>query len=526
MMLKAMISSLALAAALTGGAATNGPVVPFERNEALTPQQPIDAAVLRRLKDLGITPANVCSDAAFLRRAYLDVIGTLPTAIEARDFLMDPAPGKRKALIDRLLAREEFADYWAMKWCDLLRVKSEFPINLWPNAVQGYHRWIRTSVRDNVPYDKFVRAMLTSSGSNFRVPQVNFYRAMQNKEPQSIAQTVALTFMGVRPEAWPKERWAGLSAFFCQLGYKATSEWKEEIIMFDPELLRKATNPVPAAVFPDGQAAHFAADQDPREVFADWLIDPKNPWFTANIANRTWSWLLGRGIIHEPDDIRPDNPPANPELLKLLEQDLVESHYDLKHLFRTILNSKTYQLSSISRTNEPLAEANFASYSLRRLDAEVLIDALNLITGATERYSSPIPEPFTYVPEDHRSIALEDASITSSFLEMFGRPSRDTGLESERNNRPTAAQRLHLLNSSHIQQKLQQSRKLDFLVQSRDNPRQIVTGLYLMVLSRFPTEAEIATALDYSRSSGSRPREAVTDVAWALINTAEFQYRH
>ena len=522
------MTTIALSGVLSAGAATNGLALPFERNEVLTAQNPIDEAVLKRLKELGIQPANVCSDAAFVRRVYLDVIGTLPTAVEARDFLVDQAPGKRRALIDRLLGREEFADYWAMKWSDLLRVKSEFPINLWPNAVQAYHRWIRTSVRDNVPYDRFVRELLTSSGSNFRVPQVNFYRAMQSKDPQSIAQTVALTFMGVRPETWPKERWAGMSAFFHQLGYKPTSEWKEEIIMFDPEKLRAAspTNPAPTAVFPDGQPARLVADQDPREVFANWLLDSKNPWFTTAIANRAWSWLLGRGIVHEPDDLRPDNPPSNPELLKVLEGELVDAHYDLKRLFRLILNSKTYQLSSIARTNAPQAEANFASYPLRRLDAEVLIDALNQITGATERYSSPIPEPFTYVPEDHRSIALEDASITSSFLEMFGRPSRDTGLESERNNRPTADQRLHFLNSSHIQQKLEQSKKLDFLVQSRDNARQVVAGLYLMVLSRFPTEAETTTALEYSRTSGVRPREAVTDVAWALINTAEFQYRH
>jgi len=525
---RVLMLTVALVTACTVGAATNALVIPFERNEVLTAEQPIDEAVLKRLKALGLQPANVCSDAVFVRRVYLDVIGTLPTGIEARDFLLDPTPGKRRALIDRLLARDEFADYWAMKWSDLLRIKSEFPINLWPNAVQGYHRWIRTSIRDNLPYDQFVRELLTASGSNFRVPQVNFYRAMQSKDPQSIAQAVALTFMGVRPESWPKERWAGMSAFFYQLGYKPTSEWKEEIIMFDPEKLHSsaATNPPPTAVFPDGQAARLVPDQDPREIFAGWLIDAKNPWFTANIANRVWSWLLGRGIIHEADDIRPDNPPTNPELLKLLEQDLVDSHYDLKHLFRIILNSKTYQLSSISRTDQPVAEANFASYPLRRLDAEVLMDALNQITGATERYSSPIPEPFTYIPEDHRSIALEDASITSSFLEMFGRPSRDTGLESERNNRPTAAQRLHLLNSTHILQKLQQSKKLDFLVQSRDNPRQIITGLYLMILSRFPTEAEITTALDYSRTSGMRAREATTDVAWALINAAEFQYRH
>jgi hypothetical protein len=192
----------------------------------------------------------------FVRRAYLDVIGTLPTEQEARTFLSDRDPNKRRALIDHLLEREEFADYRAMKWGDLLRVKSEFPINLWPNAVQAYHRWIRTSLQDNLPYDRFVREMLTSSGSNFRVPQVNFYRAVQSKEPQAIAQAVALTFMGVRAENWPTDRLSGMPAFFSQIGYKPTGEWKEEIVYWDPARGAKAS---PPAVFPDGQPARLSS---------------------------------------------------------------------------------------------------------------------------------------------------------------------------------------------------------------------------------------------------------------------------
>ena len=206
----------------------------------------------------------------------------------------------------------------------------------------------------------------------------------------------------------------------------------------------------------------LSSDRDPREVFAGWLIDANNPWFARNIVNRAWFWLLGRGIIQEPDDIRPDNPPINPELLAYLEKELVASHYDLKHLYRLILNSQTYQLSSIPRSAKPEAAANFAFYPVRQLDAEVLSDALCEITGTTEKYSSSIPEPFTFIPEKERSIALPDGSITSSFLEMFGRPPRDTGLESERNNNPTASQRLHLLNSSHIQRKIEQSEKFKY----------------------------------------------------------------
>lgn len=493
----------------------------FESCAVPTPRSQIDEQVFGRLEQLGIQPANICSDAVFVRRAYLDVIGTLPTAQEARAFVLDQDPNKRSTLIDRLLEREEFADYWAMKWSNLLRVKAEFPINLWPNAVQGYHRWIRACIKENLPYDRFVRELLTASGSNFRVPQVNFYRAIQSKEPQAIAQAVALTFMGVRAENWEKNRLSGMAAFFSQVAYKSTAEWKEEIVCFDPN---KATSP--AAIFPDGTPARLSADKDPREVFADWLVAPKNPWFARNIVNRVWSWLLGRGIIHEPDDIRPDNPPSNPELLAFLERELISAHYDLKHLYRLILNSSTYQLSSIPRTNKPEGEANFSHYPLRQLEAEVLIDALNQITGTTEKYSSDIPEPFTFIPEEQRSIALADGSITSSFLEMFGRSPRDTGLESERNNRPTAAQRLHLLNSSHIQRKIEQSSKLRPLMQSRRKPREVTTELYLMILSRFPTDEELKAVAAYAQSGGVKGREAAVDLAWALINSAEFLYRH
>jgi hypothetical protein len=511
-------------AAFSGIAAAQRTAGVYESDAALTPQNAIDELVFARLKQLDIPPARLCSDAVFIRRAYLDVIGTLPKGYEAQQFLSSRDPNKRRDLIDRLLARDEFADYWAMKWSDLLRVKAEFPINLWPNAAQAYHRWIRTSLKENAPYDRFVRELLTASGSNFRVPPVNFYRALQDKEPPAIARAVALTFMGTRAEKWPTNQLAGMAAFFSEIGYKHTSEWKEEIILFD---MARTTNALaPLAAFPDGTPARLSPDRDPREDFANWLIDPKNPWFTQNIANRVWSWLLGRGIIQEPDDIRADNPPSDPKLLALLEKELNASHYDLKHLFRLILTSKTYQLSAVPATDNPEGAARFAFYPLRRLEAEVLIDALNQITGGTESYSSAIPEPFTFVPGDVRSIALPDGSISSSFLDMFGRSPRDTGLEEERNNRPTADQRLHLLNSSHIQVKLDQSRLIPTLVQSAKPPREIASALYLGILSRYPTADEGKIAEGYFQSGKVNRRQATIDLAWALINSTEFLYRH
>ncbi len=520
------IFAVALTTVVTGAAPDAKPAGIFESSTTPAPQNKIDELVLDRLQRAGITPANLCSDAVFVRRVHVDVIGTLPTADEAAEFLRDQDPQKRARLIDRLLERPEFADYWALTWADLLRVKAEFPINLWPNAVQAYHRWIRDSLRDGKPYDQFVRELLTSSGSNFRVPPVNFYRAIQGQQPQTITSAVALTFMGERTDKWTPERLDGMTRFFSFVGFKPSKEWKEEIVYFDLEKALQASREDRVATFPDGSTVTLAPERDPRQLFADWLIRADNPWFAQNISNRIWYWLVGRGVIHEPDDFRPDNPASNPELLQYLERELIAADYDLKHLYRLILNSTTYQLSAIPQSKDPLAASLFASYPVRRLDAEVLVDALCQITGTTEKYSSPIPEPFTYLPEQQRTIELADGSITSAFLEMFGRPPRDTGLEAERSNKPTPAQRLHFLNSSHVQRKLQEGPKMRQLIQSNRSPEEIAQQLYLTILSRFPTERELAIVSRYSQSGVVQGRESLQDLAWALINSSEFLYRH
>jgi hypothetical protein len=520
----------------------------------------IDRFVTPHLTELGIEPA-LCSDAVFVRRIYLDVIGTLPTAEEARTFIEDDTESKRALLIDQLLERDEYADYWAMKWGDALRIKAEFPINLWPNAAQAYHRWVRTSIQDGKPYDEFVREMLTSSGSNFRVGPVNFYRALQNKTPEGLAEATALTFMGSRVDSWPEDRAESMAAFFSQVGYKPTSEWKEEVVFWDPfRSSENADNVAPGqaeittinppeegeedteeepeevalpvevvypitVVFPDGAEVQLTQDLDPREVFADWLITSENPWFTKIAANRVWAWLIGTGVIHEPDDIRDDNPPSNPELLAYLEQELITSGYDLKHLYRLILNSNTYQFSSLPQADITEAEANFGSYKPRRLEAEVLIDALNAITGTTDLYTSPIPEPFTYIPKDQPAIALADGSITSPFLALFGRSARSTGMMNERNNNPVSAQWLHMLNSSHIQTKLTTGPHLRTVFAPGRDWAEAVDELYLTVLSRYPTEEEQQIATQYLRTTKNR-NIAALDTAWVLINSPEFLYRH
>jgi hypothetical protein len=526
--------------------------------ESSLPPQPanrIDEIVFAKLKALGIKPI-LCSDAVFVRRAHLDVTGKLPTAEEAKAFIQDSAENKRVALIDRLLDQSAHVGYWAMKWSDILKVKAEFPVKVWPNAAQAYYRWVWESIAQNEPYDRFVRELLTSSGSNFRVGPVNFYRAIQDKTPEGIAAAVGLALMGTRTQFWPDDRRAGVSVFFSQVGYKPTSEWKEEIVFWDPlnsvavpgstapgiDSVAKSvtvTNQIPqalakplrengplSAVFPDGAKITIPPDRDPREVFADWLIRPENPWFAKAVVNRIWAWAMGRGIIHEPDDIRKDNPPSNPQLLAYLQKELVSSGYDLKRLERLIFTSTTYQFSSLPRFKGPQARANFASYPLRRVEAEVLIDALNDITGSSDLYTSAVPEPFSYIPKDMIAVALADGSITSSFLTLFGRSARATGMESERVNELASPQWLYMLNSGQMQNKLQSGPKLAALLSSGGKPKEIAERLYLTILSRFPTDADVKAVEEYAKTGATRGRDVWVDLTWALINSPEFLLRH
>lgn len=527
----------------------------------------LDELVLVTLKKRGISPSEKCSDEVFIRRVFLDVIGTLPPPQRVRGFLANKDPRKRARLIDTLLERDEFADYWGLKWGDLLRIKAEFPSNLWPNAVQAYDRWVRESLRQNKPYDLFVRELLTASGSNFRDPPANFYRAFQGRTPRQIADNVALLFMGVRLEkaGLTDEQILGLSAFFAKVGYKGTDEWKEEIVFFNPEgaLTNSATGGKPVVPrTPDGRVFKLAADQDPRVAFAEWLTAPKNPWFARCIVNRIWCWLLGRGLVHEPDDMRASNPPWSPELLAYLEKELVAHHFDLKHIYRLILNSDTYQRSSIPTDGNREDREGFSRYRVRRLEAEPLLDAINQITGGSEKYTSNIPEPFTFLPDDQRAITLSDGSIESPFLELFGRPARNTSYESERSSAPSVFQAQHLLNSSHIQRKIDRSGPLKQLVNQKKpavaiSGKTVVDGkgqgkqtnavaavnkpievapvaenanlvgeLYLRILSRFPTQQELQMADEYLKSAKRPLADSVCDLAWVLINTAEFSLKH
>jgi hypothetical protein len=496
------------------------------------PNKKIDELVVAKLKQLGIPPSDLCSDEVFLRRVFLDTIGTLPSPDEVRAFLADTDPQKRGKLIDRLLASEEFADFWALKWGDLMRIKSEYPSNLWPNAVQAYHYWIRDSIAQNKPYDQFARELLVSRGSNFRQPAANYYRAFLKRSPQNVAEVTALVFMGARVgcarcHAHPQESWSlddnvGMAAFFAQVRYKASREWKEEIVYVNPALTMR--HPRSNLVVPpkplDAEALQPDTQQDVREAFADWLTAPDNPWFARNIVNRTWFWLLGRGIVHEPDDLRSTNPPTNPELLEYLQQELVSHNYDLKHIYRLILNSRTYQLSSKANEWNQNDTEFFSHYYVKRLGAETLLDAIGQVTERWDTYSSRVPEPFVRLPAGFRATHLADGSIDLPFLQMFGRPPRDTAFESARDLELSMRQTLHLLNSSDVQNKINASPRLRRFYTEKKTDPEIIEELYLCTVSRFPTEADkqrIANYLSAADKPLPEPVQAELNAARAAL---------
>jgi hypothetical protein len=498
----------------------------------------IDALVFAKLRKLGIPASDLCSDETFVRRAYLDVIGLVPTPDEARAFLSDADPQKRAKLIDRLLGRPEFADFWTLKWGDLLRIKSEYPVRVWPRGVQTYSQWVHDSIEQNYPYDRFVRELVVSTGSNFRDGPCNFYRAVSNKDPQTFGETVALLFMGIRMNcahchAHPYENWTlddnvGLAAFFTKVAFKATNEWKEEIVFFNQwgTIAHPRTHAVVKPKFLGGDVLDLPREEDPRLKFADWLVSPQNPWFARNIVNRIWFWLLGRGIVHEPDDMRLTNAPENRELLDFLAQELTGHKYDLKHIYRLILNSKTYQLSSKPNDFNRSDTVHCSRYPVKRLGAEQLLDMISQVTDSPEVFTSWIPVPYLRMPNGSRAAQIPDGAIESAFLETFGRPPRDTPYECDRNVDATVRQALYRVSSDHLEGKLGGSKRVQRLCQAGKSDADVVNEIYLAALARWPKEDEKKKMVEYLVKNKAARVQAVQDLVWAILNTKESMFNH
>ncbi len=480
----------------------------------------VDSTIESSLKKSSTTPSEICTDEVYVRRLYLTLAGKLPTLEESRDFLESKQKNRRAELIDKLLESDDFVYMQRLKWGDLLKVKSEFPSNIWPNGVQAYNRWITEHIRANTPYDEFVRDLLTATGSNFRTPQVSFYRAFVQRTPEAIAENVELLFLG-RREPQP-----AAAQFFEQVRFKKTGEWKEEIVSVDVYDEPKENR----VTMSDGRIVELQPKSDIRCSYVEWLTSPENREFARVMANRVWYWMMGRGIVHEPDDFRADNPPSNSELIELLTDKFIEVDYDVRALMRIILNSRAYQRSSLSTPNNRERGAElFAYYPTTRLTAEQIIDGISLITGINDRYVSRVPEPYSYFPADLTSAQIGDATVSSPQLDLFGRPSRDYSLENQRSNAINSKQTLYLLNSNSILSKIGKSKLLDTFVNGCQSQEDVIIGVYLMLLSRYPTIEEVELINKSSTIEDGRKvsnRELANTLVWALINSSEFLFNH
>lgn len=450
--------------------------------------------------------SDKCRDEVFLRRAYLTTTGALPTPKECIDFLDSKDANKRESLVDKLLDSELSLKYMQMRWGDILRIKSEFPSNLWPNGVQAYNRWVYEQLLNNVPYDKMVQKLLLSEGSNFRAPAANFYRGFQKRSPQNFYANINLLFLGNRNCS------DNGHLCFSQIKFKDTKEWKEEIIYLDfrKELPREVVS------LSDGTMLKLQPNSDWREGYVKWLTSPNNRRFAEVLVNRMWYWVFGKGIVHEPDDWREENKPSNPMLLKELTDFFVSHNYDMRALMKKILLSKEFNSKA----------APEGSYVAQRLPAEVIIDALASVTGIWSSYHSRVPEPFTFYPPKTRATHLGDATVSSSELELFGKVSRDVSLESQRNNSLTSRQLLYLMNSSELEKRIRKSSVLQQLFLNSGDFSQLVDNITLLVLSRRATPQEITMYNEYMKTNALSLMEAAVDIMWTQINSNEFLYNH
>ncbi|MHC5068777.1 MAG: DUF1553 domain-containing protein, partial [Planctomycetota bacterium] len=435
--------------------------------------------------------APPCSDGVFVRRIHLDLIGTLPSANVARAFIDDTSSDKRARLVDELLTREEYALLWSLRWADVLRIKAEFPIKLWPNGAQAYHRLVQQAMADNRPLDDFARELLTASGSAFRVPAVNFYLARPESEDPAaaIAASVAQTLLGQRYEHWGEARQRGFATAFSRVAVKGTAEWKERIVHLDPSQVTAFTT-----TMPDGSTLHVPTFSDPRPLVADWILslgaDGSPAPFAYALSNRLWAWTLGRGLVDPVDDLGGSSPARSQELLDTLARACHDLHFDQRALLRAIVLSATYQQQSA-----PMIDDEALHFQPCRLEGEVLTDALrhvlNWQTNDHERLSSEVPEPFTYLPRSQRAIAIADGGISDDMLALFGRASRDTGRSEDRSATVSSAQRLFLLNDKDVLQRINGSRLLQQLLKhGKEHSNRAINLLYLSVLARRPDDSE------------------------------------
>lgn len=508
----------------------SAPYAPSPAAEALAAlprRNLIDQRVLDKLAALNIPAAPPSADGEFLRRAFLDTIGTLPTPDEARAFLADAAPDKRDRLIETLLARPEFVDYWTYKYSDLLLVNSE---KLPPQAMWAYHHWIRRHVASNTPWDEIARQLLTARGSSLENGAANFF--LLHQDPLDLAETTTVALLGFsincarchnHPlEKWTNDQYYGMASLFARVRTKNLASDAERVVYDadDGEIAQPLTGRSQPPAPLDAAPLDGAATQSRRQRLADWLTAAENPYFRRAIVNRVWANFFGVGLVEPIDDMRQTNPASNEPLLADLAQYLADHGHDLKALMRLILQSHTYQRSSLAAPENADDSRFYSRYYPRRLMAEVLLDAVSQVAGA--------PTAFPDYPSGWRALQLPDASVPSYFLKTFGRPDRTITCECERTAEPSMVQVLHLANGDVLNQKLAATgNRIEQLLASGAADAAIIDECYLSALSRLPTadeRAQLTTAL--ADAPPSERRAAVEDLYWGVLSSKEFLFNH
>ncbi len=488
------------------------------------PANYIDALVQAKLEKLRMVPSPLCSDPVFLRRVTLDITGKLPTEDEYRAFLADKDPAKRAKLIDRLLERKEFAEIWAMKWGELLMIRTTNEVS--NKSAWLYANWLTDRISRNVPVDQMVRELLSASGGTFRNPATNFYQV--ETDTLKTAENVAQVFLGFRIQCaqchnHPFDRWTmddyySFAAFFCQIGRKPGEDYRETIIFNrgTGEVRHPVGNRPMEPKFLGGPKPEVQG-KDRREVLAQWLTAPDNPYFAPNLANRVWQHFFGIGIVEPVDDIRISNPPSNPELLAALGERLISYRYDFKQLVRDICNSHTYQRSAERNATNAEDERNFAHATVRRLQAEVLLDCISQVTEASNK--------FPRLPLGAQAVQIADGATSTYFLTTFGRSPRETVCAQEVRREPTLSQALHLLNGDTVQQKIASGGVVRKMLAQKKTPREIITALFIRCLCREPTAEELGR-LEKLVGTEPNPQGPLEDIFWALLNSREFAFNH
>jgi hypothetical protein len=487
----------------------------------------IDELVLAKLENLNLPPSPPADDAQFLRRAFIDTIGVLPTVEETRAFLADGSADKRDRMVESLLARPEFVDYWAYKWSDLLLVNSD---KLRPPAMWAYYHWIRNQVAANTPWDKLARALVTATGSTLENGAANFF--VLHQDPPELAETVSVALLGMsincakchnHPlEKWTNDQYYGMANLFARVRSKDAPGEGHRVVypVTSGEWVQPRTGkPQPPRPL-DGEAIAFESEIDRRVPLADWLTSPENPYFTRAITNRVWANFFGVGLVESVDDLRLTNPPSNAELLAAAAKYLVERKYDLKALMRAILQSSTYARASAPLEANAADQRFYSRYYPRRMMAEVLLDAISQVTGSASKFGD--------YPSGTRALQLPDVSVNSYFLKAFGRPLREITCECERTAQPSMVQVLHISNGDTINEKLSAAgNRIEKIIAQGMPTARIVEEAYLAALSRLPSEperAKLVAALD--GAPAAERRAAIEDLYWSIFSSKEFLFNH